>query len=94
MHQENTGGVPGNGDGDCVAIWTFISPASLQRVSEFLDAKGCGLSTGSDIPNFVMDSLQETFCEEGGVVVVTQKAGVHPYVFRAVCNDVYEIVCV
>ncbi len=72
---------------------TFISPTSLQCVSEFLDAKGCGLSTGSDIPNFVMDSLQDTFYEEGGVVVVTQKAGVHPYVFRAVCNAVYEIVC-
>ena len=61
-------------------------------MAEFLAAKGFGLSTGSDIPKVVMDSLQETFCEEGGVVVVTQKAGVHPYVFGAVCGVVYEIV--
>ena len=87
MHQENTGGAAGNEDRDCVAIWTFISPAFLHSVSELLEKKDFGLSTDSQISQEVMVSLQETFVE--GVVVVNQTPGVYSYVVGAVCGAVY-----
>jgi hypothetical protein len=73
MHQETTGGAAGNGDGDWVAIWTFISPAFLEPVSKFLEEYGVGLSSGSNISQEVMLSLQKTFFQ--GVFVVNQTPG-------------------
>jgi hypothetical protein len=73
MHQENPGGAAGNGDLHCVAIWVFISPAFLGRVSTFLEGLGLGLSRGSEVTEEVMLSLQQTFVE--GIVVVKQTPG-------------------
>ena len=87
MYQENTGGAAGNEDRDCVAIWTIISPAFLHCVSEFLEEKDVGLSTGSKFSQEVMVSLQETFVE--GVVVGNQTPVVYSYVVGAVCGAVY-----
>ena len=73
MHQENPGGAAGNRDLDCVAIWVFICPAMLGPVSAFLEGRGLGLSTGSEVTEEVMLLLKETFVE--GIVVVKQTPG-------------------
>ena len=75
MHQENPGGIAGNRDLDCVAIWAFICPAFLGRVSTFLEGKGLGLSRGSEVTEEVMLLLQQTFVE--GIVVVKQTPGAY-----------------